>query len=115
MKGILSRARSSPRGGGDALVKEKEPFNVGPYRSKSASPGRKPRNNSENVPPDSNAHVSLVDAALISKVFVSGAFVRPLFKNVLKVFGSGSVFHRYVVIADCSWNRSLVFRFPQFN
>uniref|UniRef100_A0A7I4BD30 Kinesin motor domain-containing protein n=1 Tax=Physcomitrium patens TaxID=3218 RepID=A0A7I4BD30_PHYPA len=58
MKGILSRARSSPRGGGDALVKEKEPFNVGPYRSKSASPGRKPRNNSENVPPDSNAHAA---------------------------------------------------------
>ena len=58
MKGVLSRARSSSRGGGEA-VKEKEPFYVGPYRSKSASPGRKPRGNSENVPPDNNAHVSL--------------------------------------------------------
>lgn len=60
MKGVLSRARSNPRGGGEAVVKEKEPFYVGPYRSKSASPGRKPRGNSENVPPDNNnGHVSL--------------------------------------------------------
>lgn len=59
MKGVLSRARSNLRGG-DAVGKEKEPFYVGPYRSKSASPGRKPRGNSENVPPDTNnGHVSL--------------------------------------------------------
>lgn len=57
MKGVLSRARSSPRGGGEIAGKEKEPFYVGPYRSKSASPGRKPRSNSENVPPDNNVHV----------------------------------------------------------
>lgn len=56
MKGVLSRARSTPRGDG----KEKEPFYVGPYRSKSASPGRKPRGNSENVPPDNNNHVSIL-------------------------------------------------------
>lgn len=59
MKGVVSRARSNSRGGGEPVVKEKEPFNVGPYRSKSASPGRKPRSNSENVPPDNNGHVSL--------------------------------------------------------
>jgi hypothetical protein len=63
MKGVLSRAKSAPRGGGgggggESGAKEKEPFYVGPYRSKSASPARKPRSNSENVPPDNNVHVS---------------------------------------------------------
>lgn len=45
-------------------MKEKEPFYVGPYRSKSASPGRKPRGNSENVPPEHSNHVSLCPVTL---------------------------------------------------
>ncbi|KAG0558177.1 hypothetical protein KC19_10G010000 [Ceratodon purpureus] len=69
MKGVLSRARSTPRGDG----KEKEPFYVGPYRSKSASPGRKPRGNSENVPPDNNNHVAEGMSPVQSKAGMSKA------------------------------------------
>lgn len=73
MKGVLSRARSSPRGGGEAVVKEKEPFYVGPYRSKSASPGRKPRGNSENVPPEQSNHVAEGMSPVSSKAGMSKA------------------------------------------
>uniref|UniRef100_A0A7I4FWL6 Kinesin motor domain-containing protein n=1 Tax=Physcomitrium patens TaxID=3218 RepID=A0A7I4FWL6_PHYPA len=54
MKGVSARLRSSPRGAVDAVVKEREPFCVGPHRAKSASPARKGRSNGENVPPDVN-------------------------------------------------------------
>lgn len=50
MKGMLSRSRNS-------VQKEREPFNAGPYRPKMASPGRRPRVNGENVPPDGSVNV----------------------------------------------------------
>lgn len=65
MKGVSARLRSSPRGAVDAVVKEREPFCVGPHRAKSASPARKGRSNGENVPPDVNVSV-VVCAVLLS-------------------------------------------------
>lgn len=50
MKGMPSRSRNS-------VQKEREPFNAGPYRPKMASPGRRPRVNGENVPPDGSVNV----------------------------------------------------------
>ncbi|XP_024385375.1 kinesin-like protein KIN-12A isoform X2 [Physcomitrium patens] len=66
MKGVSARLRSSPRGAVDAVVKEREPFCVGPHRAKSASPARKGRSNGENVPPDVNSKADKPKAAKIS-------------------------------------------------